>query len=44
MTQKWSLGRTMSDFKLSQINRSPLMEIKLKQGSLSKNLLTLIVQ
>ena len=44
MTQKWILGRIKSDFKVSQINRSLLMEIKLKQGSVSKNLLTLIVQ
>ena len=43
MTQKWSLGHIELGFKVSQISRSPLMEIKLKQGSVSKNLLTLIV-
>ena len=43
MTQKWSLGHIESDFKVSQISRSPLMEIMLKQGNVSKNLLPLIV-
>ena len=43
MTQKWSLGHIELGFKVSQISRSPLMEIKLKQGSVSKNILTLIV-
>ena len=41
MTQLWSLGHIVLDFKVSQISRSPLIEIKLKQGSVSKNLLTL---
>ena len=43
MTQKWSLGHIELGFKVSQISRSPLMEIKLKQGSVSKNLLSLTV-
>ena len=38
MTQKWNLGHIELGFKVSQISRSPLMEIKLKQGSVSKNL------
>ena len=43
MTQKWSLGHIELGFKLSQISERPLMKIKLKQGSVSKNLLPLIV-
>ena len=43
MTQKWSLGHIESDFKVLQISKSPLMEIKLKQGSVSKNLFSLIL-
>ena len=43
MTQRWSPRHIESDFKVSQISRSLVMEIKLKQGSVSKNLLTLIV-
>ena len=43
MTQKLNLGHIESDFKVSQIIRSPFIEIKLKQGSVSKNHLTLIV-
>ena len=33
----------MSEFKVSQISSSPFIEVKLKQGSVSKNLVTLSV-
>ena len=43
MTQKLNLGHIESDIKVSRISRSPLIDIKLKQGSVSKNLLSLVV-
>ena len=42
MTQKCSLGQIESNYKVSQISRSLLIEIKLKQRSVSKTRLTLI--
>ena len=42
MPQKLSVEHIESDFKVSQNSRSPVMEIKLKQGSASKNLFTIV--